>query len=149
MIKTLDGKGRVERSRYLLLIAMVGALGGVAIALTAIRMNSGLLGLAISVVGFGLSMVSLLASQRWWREADEAVKEAHKTGWYWGSTGGLALSGAILAVLFGLDPAISLRSFALLPGDAGLVATGMAAVMVLAFLGYLVGWAAWWLIRGR
>jgi hypothetical protein len=149
MIKVLDGKGRAERSRYLLLVSMVGAIGGIAVALTAIRMNSGLLSLAISAAGFGLSLVSLLASQRWWREADEAVKEAHKTGWYWGSTGGLALSGGILAFLFAMDPDISLRSIALLPGDSGLVATGVAAVMVLAFLGYLVGWAAWWLSRGR
>ena len=149
MIKVLDGKGRAERSRYLLLLGMVGAFAGIALGLTAIRMNSGLPGLAVSVVAFGLSMVSLLASQRWWREADEAVKEAHKTGWYWGSTGGLALSGGMLAFLFAVDPDISLRSIALLPGDAGLVATGVAAVMVLAFLGYLVGWAAWWLIRGR
>ena len=145
MIKALDAQSRTRRSRWLLLIALVGSLGGITIALTSLRLDSVLVSLPLAIAGAALSIVSLNASMRWWREADEAVKEAHKTGFYWGATGGMSVAGGLMAALFAVEPQVSLRAFALFPGDAGLMATGLAVALVLAFVGYLVGWAGWWL----
>lgn len=139
------GKARADRNRLLLMLAFIGAATGMAIALTALRMETGLLSVAISVVGFVISVGSLQASLRWWKEADEAVKEAHKSGWYWGGTGGLAVASGLLGLLFAVDADFSLRQFALFPGDAGLMATGLVIAIALAFTGYTIAWAAWWL----
>lgn len=145
MIKALESQSRPRRSRWLLMVALVGSLAGIAVALTSIRLESALLSLPLALAGAVLSGVSLNASMRWWGEADEAVKEAHKTGFYWGATGGMALSAGLMAALFAVEPQVSLRAFALFPGDAGLLATGLATVLGLSFVGYSIGWAVWWL----
>lgn len=138
-------KDRVGRSRYQLLVAIGGAISGVNIAILSLRMETSPLTLGLAVVGFVLSIVALQASLRWWKEADEAVKEAHKSGWYWGGSAGLSAAGGLMGALFAIPPEVSLRRFALLPGDAGLVATGLLTALGLAFLGYWVAWAIWWL----
>jgi hypothetical protein len=145
MIKALDAQGRVRRSRWLLVVAFVGSIAGVVIAFVSLRLDSTLISLPLAFTGAALSVISLTASRRWWGEADEAVKEAHKTGFYWGATGGLSVAGGLTAALFAIEPDMSLRHLALFPGDAGLLATGLALAIGLAFLGYLVGWAVWWL----
>lgn len=149
MSQSTEGQVRVRRSRLLLLTAFVGAGAGIVVAVVALRMSSGLAGFLVAVAAMALSAVSLRASVRWWGHADEAVKEAHKTGWYWGGSIGLGVAAGLLGILLSLDPSISLRQFALIPGDAGLLATGIALAIGLAFVGYLVCWAGWWLARGR
>ncbi|MBI1407534.1 MAG: hypothetical protein GC145_15590 [Caulobacter sp.] len=146
---SIAGKARAHRSRILLLLTFFGAGAGVAVALLALEMDIGLAGLIFAVVGIVLATLSLIAAARWWGLADEAVKEAHKTGWYWGGSGGLGLAAGLLGPLLTLQPDVSLRRFALFPGDAGLIATGVALTIGLAFAGYLVGWAGWWILRGR
>lgn len=145
MQESLKGKGRAARSRTQLLLAVVGSTAGVVLAFSALRMETGVVSAVMAVVGLVLSVSSMQASLRWWKEADEAVKEAHKTGWYWGGSGGLAVAGGLLGLLFALEPDVSLRQFALFPGDAGLIATGMLIAGGLAFVGYVIAWAAWWL----
>ncbi|MBX3481708.1 MAG: hypothetical protein KF842_15055 [Caulobacter sp.] len=149
MSQSMEGQVRVRRSRLLLLTAFVGAGAGVAVAVVALRMSHGLAGFLVAMAALALSAVSLHASMRWWGHADEAVREAHKTGWYWGGSIGLGVAAGLLGLLFSLDPSVSLRQFALLPGDAGLIATGIALAIGLAFAGYLICWAGWWLFRGR
>lgn len=126
-------------------VALIGSVAGIAVALASLRMEDTLLSLPVALAGVIFSIASLTASRRWWKEADEAVKEAHKTGFYWGATGGLSVAAGLMAALFAVEPDVSLRQFALFPGDAGLLATGLATALVLAFIGYLVGWAGWWL----
>lgn len=145
MIKAFDGKARADRNRFLVMLALIGAAAGLAVALVSIRMESSLLTLALAVAGVLLAMVSLQASLRWWKAADEAVKEAHKSGWYWGGGAGLSVAGGLVALLFSLDADVSLRQFAVFPGGAGLMATGLLIAILLAFAGYTVAWAAWWL----
>lgn len=145
MQKSTGLKGRVARGRLQMLIAFGGAAGGMALALASMKMETSIITLIMAVAGFMISTASLQASYRWWKEADEAVKEAHKSGWYWGGSMGLAIAGGIAAVLFSLEPDVSLRQFAMFPGDAGLMATGMVVTIVLAFVGYTIAWAAWWL----
>ncbi|HYE44277.1 MAG TPA: hypothetical protein VEA44_00745 [Caulobacter sp.] len=149
MIKALDRQPRTRRGRILMAVAVVGSIGGMIVALVSLRMDLGLIGLPIAAASVCLSLVSLHASRRWWAEADEAVKEAHKTGWYWGGSTGLAVAGGIMALMFAIEPSVSLRQLALFPGDAGLVATGLLTAIVLTFAGYVVGWATWWMVRGR
>ncbi len=145
MEKTTTGKGRAARSRGQLFLAFVGAGAGLVLAFTSLRMETGVISTILAVVGLVMSIASMQASLRWWKEADEAVKEAHKTGWYWGGSGGLAVAGGLLGLLFALEPDVSLRQFALLPGDAGLMVTGLLIPIVFALVGYTIAWAAWWL----
>ena len=145
METTTTGKGRAARSRGLLFMAFAGAAAGLVLAFTSLRMETSVITTIMAVVGFVISVASMQASLRWWKEADEAVKEAHKTGWYWGGSGGLAVAGGLLGLLFAIEPDVSLRQFALFPGDAGLMATGLLIPVVLALVGYTIAWAAWWL----
>lgn len=145
MDKAPTAKGRAARSRGQLFIGFVGAIGGMTLAIVSMRMEMSVLKLVLSVVGFVVSIASLQASQRWWKQADEAVKEAHKSGWYWGGSSGLAVAGGLMALLFIVEPTVSLDRFALFPGDAGLLATGLLTAIVMAFTGYTIAWAAWWL----
>lgn len=145
MQKSSPGQGRAQRSRKQLMLAFIGAAAGITVAVISLRMESSPLTLAIAVIGAVLSIVSMQASLRWWKEADEAVKEAHKTGWYWGGSGGLAVAGGLLGGLLAMEPSTSLRQFALFPGDAGLIATGLTVAISFAFVGYAIAWAIWWL----
>lgn len=144
MGKLVD-KGHAARSRTLLFVAFVGAAAGFTIAITSMRMQTGVISTILAFVGFMISVVSLQASTRWWKQADEAVKEAHKSGWYWGGSTGIAIAGGLIGVMMALEPTTSLRAYALFPGDAGLLATGMLIPIVMAFVGYTIAWAAWWL----
>ncbi len=145
MEKTTTGKGRAARSRGLLFLAFGGAAAGLVLAFTALSLETSVITTIMAVVGFVVSVGSIQASLRWWKEADEAVREAHKTGWYWGGSGGLAVAGGLLGLLFAIEPDFSLRQFALFPGDAGLMATGLLIPIVFALVGYTIAWAAWWL----
>lgn len=145
MQKSSPGEGRAQRSRKQLMLAFIGAGAGMVLAFASLSMETSVVSTIMAVVGFAVSVASIHASQRWWKEADEAVKEAHKTGWYWGGSGGLAVSGGLLGLMFAIEPDFSLRQFALFPGDAGLMATGLVIPIVLAFVGYTIAWAAWWL----
>ena len=149
MIKALDKQPRQRRNRILLSIALIGAVAGVLIAFISLRIENSLLGLPVALVALSISVLSLHATRRWWGAVDEAVREAHKTGWYWGGSVGLGVAGGIAALLFTVEPTVSLRQFAVFPGDAGLIATGILLASLLAFIGYGVCWAGWWLTRGR
>jgi len=102
-----------------------------------------------SIVAIAVVVATFWYAWLWWRSVDEAVREAHKTGWYWGGSAGLAAAGAILAGLFFVDPAVSLDRYAMMPGDAGLILTGLFLTIGLQLLGYVAVWAGWWLLRGR
>lgn len=145
MEKTSTAKGRAARGRTQLFLAFAGAAAGLVLAFVSLRMETSVVSTVLAVIGFVVSVGSMQASMRWWKEADEAVKEAHKTGWYWGGSSGLAVGGGLLGLLFAIEPDFSLRQFALFPGDAGLMATGVLIPIVLALTGYTIAWAAWWL----
>lgn len=91
----------------------------------------------------------LAAGAAWMRSIDEAAREAHKSAWYWGGSGGMALGG-VLVCLAVLPQAESLRIPSWLEGrtdPAAYAATGAFGMMLLMLIGYGVAWAWWWLRR--
>jgi hypothetical protein len=82
----------------------------------------------------------------WWRNIDEAAREAHKSAWYWGGCAGLAVGGAIVAGLVVLGDAPPL----LLVGKAsptGYFASGALGMAFTQIAGYAVAWTYWWARR--
>lgn len=80
----------------------------------------------------------------WWRNIDEAAREAHKWSWYWGGSAGL--SGVLVLFFlvnmtggsFGRDTIVS-------AGLAGReLELGMATGAVLPVIGYAIAWVIWW-----
>lgn len=119
------------------LIAVLESLG--------VRLPAGLAGLAALLVG----LLSMLWSRGWWARVDEAVREAHKTSWYWGGSVGMVIVGALAAMLMTDRSGVALDRFALVPGDGGLILTGIVVTLVLQLVGYAVFWAGWWFTRSR
>ena len=62
-----------------------------------------MLGTALSL---GLALAKLHYTLGWWRDLDEAAREAHKSAWWTGGNIGLIVAGAALSacVLSGFDP---------------------------------------------
>jgi len=86
---------------------------------------------------------------KWWLAIDEAAREAHKTGWYWGGTAGLLVAMVLFTGLHFADPTISLARYAMIEGDAGLILTGIAVTATAQLIGYGLVWSGWWFFRGR
>ena len=80
---------------------------------------------------------------RWWRNADEAVREAHKWAWYWGGSTGMACVILLFALSTWEVIDVTLPPLGSGPGD--LIMTGVALTVGAQGIGYLVAWAAWWL----
>lgn len=100
------------------------------------------MGLVIGAVAMGLSW-------RWWAKTDEAVREAHKTSWYWGGSVGLVVVSVIAMPLFAISADLAPPAAGLTRGEAGFMLAGVILTVVLLLLGYVVCWAGWWLSRGR
>ncbi len=133
---------------FMLSLLGCGMIAGAAIALlenVGVLLPAWLAGLAAVVVG-GLTM---LWSRRWWSRVDEAVREAHKTAWYWGGSVGMVPVMGLAATLLFDRSGVSLERFAWVPGDGGLILTGIAVTLLLQLVGYGLFWAGWWLSRSR
>jgi len=122
-------------------------IGGTVALLEAIGiyLPAWLAGLAAVVVG-GLT---LLWSRGWWSRVDEAVREAHKTAWYWGGSIALVPVMGLAAILLFDHSGVSLDRLAAVPGDGGLILTGIVATLGFQLVGYGLFWAGWWLSRSR
>jgi hypothetical protein len=102
----------------------------------------------IVAAAFNLGLIAGgLISIPYWRRIDEAAREAHKAAWLWG--GGVvsifAIGGA--ALLYALQPPLSLPAFLGVSTPATWVALSLSAFIHLQILGYAVVWALWWLRR--
>jgi hypothetical protein len=95
-------------------------------------------GILLSVLGVGLA-ISLL----WWRLADEVVREAHKTAWFWGGSSGMLL--ALIGAVFVPEVAPALIERAESPAE--LLKFGVLAAALAQIAGYLLAWAGWWASR--
>lgn len=98
-----------------------------------------------SLVGFPLAVAVAWVSMVYWRNLDEAAREAHKFAWWWGGCGGLLLVLPILSLL----PLTALEDLFGAHSPHGWVAGGVLGVLLLQTTGYLVAWAGWWLVRRR
>ncbi|PHY17507.1 hypothetical protein [Caulobacter sp. BP25] len=102
--------------------------------------------LAISPVilgaGFvGLALLAAITSVVYWRNIDEAAREAHKFAWFWGGSSAMLL---VLPVPFLIGDA---RLVALLGQHAPTdwFAIGVTALIIAQLIGYGLVWAGWWL----
>lgn len=140
--------GRSGLGMFMAVLVGCGVIAGGMIALleaVGVYLPAWLAGLAAVVVG-GLTM---LWSRGWWSRVDEAVREARKTAWYWGGSVGMMPVMGLAAFLLFDQSGISLDRFAAVPGDGGLILTGIVITVGLQLVGYGLFWAGWWLSRGR
>jgi hypothetical protein len=102
--------------------------------------------LSVSPVLLGLVFAAIIlagfvASVVYWRNIDEAAREAHKFAWLWGGSSAMLL-GLPLPFLIG-----DVRLIALMGqlSPAEWVATGVVALITAQLIGYGLAWAGWWL----
>ena len=85
-------------------------------------------------------------SVAWMRSIDEAAREAHKSAWFWGGCGGMAVGG-VFFILASIPPAAALEIPSWFSGrtdPAAYAATGGGALALLMVVGYTLAWAWWW-----
>ena len=97
-----------------------------------------------SILGYALLALAplmIFASVIYWRNIDEAAREAHKFAWFWGGSGSILLA-APLAMLIGDDRLMALAG-PHTPSEW--VAIGVFSLLVIQLTGYVLVWAIWWL----
>ena len=92
--------------------------------------------------------VGMWVSVLWMRSIDEAAREAHKSAWFWGGSGGMAVGFTLILM--------AMLSDIPMPGMPGLwgrtdpvayMAQGAFAMTLIMLAGYIVAWGFWWLRR--
>jgi hypothetical protein len=98
----------------------------------------------------GIAVVSMAGAMAitigWMRAIDEAAREAHKSAWFWGGCGGMAVGG-VLVILASIPQAAALDVSGWLPvrsDPAAWMALGASALALLMIAGYTLAWAWWW-----
>jgi hypothetical protein len=139
---------RADFGRVMLICAGLGAIAGAAAALL------GALGLVAEPLAYGLAVLTagvaaLWFSYRWWQAVDEAVREAHKTSWFWGGSAGLVVVGAAALALYGVTQGDAAEQFGVTHQEAGLLLAGILFTVVTLLVGYGICWAGWWFTRSR
>ena len=82
----------------------------------------------------------------WMRAIDEAAREAHKSAWFWGGCGGMAVGG-VLVILASTPYTAALQLPSWFSGrtdPAAYMATGAGILALLMTAGYTLAWAWWW-----
>lgn len=148
MTDTPSAPHRMGLPTLILAAASLGILaGGVAVITAALGLAPVAITKAVAVLVAGLA--ALVFTGRWWKGADEAVREAHKSSWYWGGSTGLLLAGSVAVALASVAFGGGGDQFGLSPAEAGLIVTGAGMTVALMLLGYGLFWTVWWLRRGR
>jgi len=131
---------------FALAISATLLLGGLA------GVGSAVLGDQPGAVGFGLTAALITAAMAtgfvacvwWWRQIDEAAREAHKWAWWWGGSGGMAVGAVLLLTLMMRSDSQTLpESFGSTPAD--IFVSGMMSILLFQMAGYSLAWAGWWL----
>lgn len=124
-----------SRSAVLAGIAGLGVLAVVALVATPRAPLAG----AGALLAIALGLLGLIGL--YWRRLDEAARAAQQSAWFWGGSIGMGVALAALLPPTGarwlpadLDPML------MAPLGGGLVVAG-------ALVGFLVGWALWWIRR--
>ena len=134
---------------FVALLALVLAAGFVVGYLSArgADINAGQVTLWLVTLVALVSMAGAMAvTVGWMRSIDEAAREAHKSAWFWGGCGGMAVGGVLViiasvpqAAAFDIPGALGIRN-----DPAALMALGAAALALLMTAGYTLAWAWWW-----
>jgi hypothetical protein len=120
------------------LIAGAFALGVLTVVAAVAAPRAPLLG-AVMLLALGAGLLWLIGL--YWRSLDEAARAAQQSAWFWGGSIGMGLALASL-----MPPTGALW----LPADVDPVLMapfGGLVVAAGAMIGFLVGWAAWWIRR--
>ena len=129
------------------------------IALTAIFTAGLLLGVQLDkitsltalkafMVFFVVTMIlSLPFVISWWKKVDEAVREAHKSSWFWGGSIGVYIILIFATANLFLDGSLT----AIVLDYFGLQGYGfeMGVILTIAMVsyGYMAAWGLWWAKR--
>jgi hypothetical protein len=145
------GRAHIAPWQWLIALTAVSALlGGVLAVASNAAPDLGLgsliltVGLVIGLAALGAWLISI-----YWRQIDEAAREAHKWAWYWG--GNVALLPLVVGmVLLFQNPDMPVPLWPGVAADpAGYVATGGMAVISALIVGYTLAWLYWWLWKSR
>ncbi|AAK24205.1 hypothetical protein [Caulobacter vibrioides] len=126
--------------RLLVASALVGAVGGAGLALLeemGVTPPASFLGYAL----LALAPVMIVISVIYWRNIDEAAREAHKFAWFWGGSGSILLA-APLAMLVG-DARLTALAGQHTPSEW--FAIGVFSLLFVQLSAYSLVWAIWWL----
>lgn len=126
--------------RLLVASALVGAVGGAGLALLeemGVTPPASFLGYAL----LALAPVMIVISVVYWRNIDEAAREAHKFAWFWGGSGSILIA-APLAMLVGDARLIALAGQ---HTPSEWFAIGVFSLLVVQLTAYALVWAIWWL----
>lgn len=119
------------------------ALGIIFLNLGIITLTEFVRGILVFLSAFSIVIIPLSLS--WWRQIDEAAKEAHKEAWFWGGNVGILaavflatiniLTGnKVLPIIIGDYPDLKNLAFEI----------GVLETLCFASFGYTVHWADWW-----
>jgi uncharacterized membrane protein YidH (DUF202 family) len=104
-------------------------------------------GLFLLLLGAGMAALgwAFWLTVAWWKKVDEAVRRAHLVGFFFGGTAGLCIATLLGSSLIGAQPLTVLWLETHLTSETEAFGFGALAAVVVILLGYLVGWAVWWL----
>jgi hypothetical protein len=91
---------------------------------------------------------AFLATCNYWRNIDEAAREAQKWAWFWGGSIGMALG--VLAIAIGFVRPEWFDIAAMLPEHATALSGifyGAMAMVAAQLIGFVLAWAYWWARR--
>ena len=103
--------------------------------------------LSLLTIG-GAMAVAMWVSVIWMRSIDEAAREAHKSAWFWGGTGGMAVGFTlVLMAMLSSEWTISLPVWWGRTDPPAYLAMGAFLMALVMTAGYTVAWIVWWLRR--
>ena len=135
--------GPVAFGVVVLATLVLGGIAGASMAMLHDTDSSDLL--RMGGVSIGFMVVALATGVWWWRQIDEAAREAHKWAWWWGGSCGMGLAAAVILSLGFVHDVLpdALRS----APPEHLILGGGYFVLVCELVGYSVAWCVWWLRR--
>ena len=139
--KRVSGKGAFA----LVMVAalLLGGLAGAGSAFLSDQPGPVGLGVTAALISAAMAM-GFVACVWWWRQIDEAAREAHKWAWWWGGSAGMAVGAVLLLTLMvSADSQPLPAGFGSTPGD--IFVSGMMSILLFQMAGYTLAWAGWWL----
>ncbi|KAF0116542.1 MAG: hypothetical protein FD163_1569 [Hyphomonadaceae bacterium] len=102
---------------------------------------------AYLLITLGVVVISIPMGISWWKQIDEAARDAHKTAWFWGGSIGMTVAILIAALNLFFDGALLTRL-----GEIYHISDiqkfgfeiGLLNVIVFMGLGYMIHWGLWW-----
>ncbi len=143
-LRTRSARRPFGYGRLLLYSVLAGMVLGGVNAVAEIFAGDYLKPVQVAIVAVVLVAI-MAASLLWWRDADEAVREAHKWAWFWGGSVGISLALIPFALAVWSPEFIEQVLAGLSPTN--LFLAGIGTLIIPQMLGYGIAWAVWWLRR--